>query len=176
MKASNPDNGVWAPGSVQRDPNGVVVAKYPHFGPDRAKSGSIIVGPDGCRFVNEATPYQPFVNQMHERGIGNAWFIAGRGYLRNYGMGLALPAPLPVERFIRNGYLTEGATLGDLAQKIGVDLVALAATVARFDAHAKDGRDPDFDRGGNAYDQSQGDWEIAPAHPNLGPIGPSLIM
>lgn len=170
MGESNPDNGVWAPVSVLRDADGKILAKYPHFGPDRAKPGSIIVGPDGKRFVNEAAPYQPFVNTMHEQGIEKAWFIASHSYLRNYGMGLALPAPLPFRKFVRNGYLIEAPALDELARKIGVDPATLAATVSVYNANVVKGIDPEFQRGQTSYDHSQGDFETS-GHPNLGPVG-----
>lgn len=172
MGPDNPDNGVWAPVSVLRNDAGDIVAKYPHFGPDRAKPGSIIVDGEGRRFVNEAAPYQPFVNRMHERRIRTAWFIAGRAYLRNYGMGLALPAPLPMRRHVQSGYLIEADTLEALAARIGVDGRTLVETIERFNRDAAEERDPEFLRGANIYDHSQGDWEIAPRHPNLAPVGP----
>jgi hypothetical protein len=53
----NPENGVWAPVSVIRRKDGSI-DKYPHFGLDRGKPGSIIVdsrgrrcGIVGCRSV-----------------------------------------------------------------------------------------------------------------------------
>ncbi|MCU1223489.1 MAG: hypothetical protein JWQ42_1582 [Edaphobacter sp.] len=42
----NPENGVWAPVSVIRRKDGSI-DKYPHFGPDRGKPGSIIVDSRG---------------------------------------------------------------------------------------------------------------------------------
>lgn len=167
----NPDNGIWAPVSAIRDAKGEVQSVYPHFGPDRGKPGSLIVGPDGTRFADEASPYQDFVNVMHERRIGTAWFIGDRAFLRSYGMGIALPAPLPFRKFVRNGYLVEGRSLDELASRIGVPAAALAATVTRFNAHAARGEDPDFNRGGNIYDNAQGDFDHQP-NPNLRPLGP----
>lgn len=164
----NIDNGVWAPVSVIRGKSGEIVDKYPHFGPDRAKPGSLIVDAQGDRFANEAAPYQVFVNAMHSKNVRKAWFIADKAFLRRYGMGFALPAPMPFRHLVREGYLIEAHSFADLADQISVDRVALANTLSRFNEAAAIGRDTDFGRGSNIYDQSQGD----PGHnpPNLRPL------
>lgn len=165
----NAANGVWAPCSALRDADGNVVTVYPHFGPDRGKPGSIIVDPAGKRFYDEAAPYQDFVNAMNERGLTTAWFIAERPALRRYGMGLALPAPLPIGRLIKAGYLIEAPTLPELAARIGVPAEALCATVAAFNESARVGVDAEFGKGSNIYDNAQGDPGHKP-NPNLGPL------
>jgi succinate dehydrogenase/fumarate reductase flavoprotein subunit len=165
----NPDNGVWAPISIMRGGSGNILSKYPHFGPDRGKPGSIIVDLEGERFANEAAPYQDFVNVMHGRGIGKAWFIGDHRFLRNYGMGIALPAPLPYSKFIRNGYLIAAPSMRALAAKIQVDPDALQRTVDAFNRHAAQGEDPAFGRGVNIYDNAQGDFDHKP-NPNLAPV------
>ncbi|MCK9506506.1 MAG: FAD-dependent oxidoreductase, partial [Porticoccaceae bacterium] len=53
LGAVNPENGVWAPVSIMINKDGSL-SKYPHFGPDRGKPGSIIVDQSGKRFANEA--------------------------------------------------------------------------------------------------------------------------
>jgi len=169
MPEPNADNGIWAPISLVRDASGTVVSKYPHFGPDRGKPGSLIVGPDGRRFADEAAPYQDFVNAMVERNIGTAWFIGDHRFVRSYGMGIALPAPLPLRPHVDSGYLISAPTLPALAARIGLDPDALAATVARFNTHAAEGQDPEFGRGSTAYDNIQGDFGHAP-NPNLAPV------
>lgn len=168
LGAVNGDNGVWAPVSGRTLPRGGV-QKYPHFGPDRAKPGSIIVDGDGRRFMNEAAPYVPFVHRMQERGIRKAFFLGDRTMLRRYGMGLALPAPYPVGRLIRDGYLIEAPTIAALATKLGIDAQTLEQTVADFNGPARDGKDPAFHRGENVYDHSQGDF-THPLNPNVAPL------
>ena len=164
----NAANGIWAPCSAHVDRLGRIISVFPHFG-DRGKPGEIIVGTDGRRFINEACSYQDFGNAMNARKIESAWLIADRTALRKYGIGLALPAPLPFRRYVRDGYLIEGRTLADLAAKIGVPADRLERTIAEFNANALHGKDPEFGRGTNAYNHMQGD----PAHkpnPNLGPL------
>ncbi len=165
----NPDNGIWAPVSLVRDASGKVVSKFPHFGPDRGKPGTIIVAPDGKRFANEASPYQDFTNVMHRDNIGTAWLICDHRMLREYGVGIALPRPLPYKQHIKSGYLKTGRTIAELADAIGIDPGALEATVSAFNRHAAEGNDPDFQRGGNIYDNAQGDFEHKP-NPNLAPL------
>lgn len=165
----NPENGVWAPMSLLPLSDGSV-RKYPHFGPDRAKPGSIVVDTTGKRFVNEAAPYPAFVRAMHEQGITTAYFIANKKFLRKYGMGFALPSPYPIDTFIRRGYLVKAPTIEELATKIGLDPAVLAHTVDEFDETAGTGSDPVFHRGENNYDPTQGDPDHKP-NPNLDSVG-----
>jgi succinate dehydrogenase/fumarate reductase flavoprotein subunit len=171
MAAPNRSNGIWAPVSTLERPGKGKARMYPHFGIDRAKPGSIIIGSDGCRFANEAAPYQQFVEAMHDSGNEVAWLIGDRSFLRTYGMGMAFPAPMPVGRYLRNGYLIKASTLSELASKLNVDRDSLQKTVAEFNAFASDGSDPFFRRGESAHDRSLGDRQVRP-NPNLGPIGP----
>jgi succinate dehydrogenase/fumarate reductase flavoprotein subunit len=164
----NPENGVWAPISVMKNSDGTV-SNYPHFGPDRAKPGSIIVDTQGHRFANESAPYQTFVHAMHARGITSAYFIANRRFARAYGMGFAFPAPYPIGSLIRKGYLIEAPELADLAKKLSIDPVAFVRTVREFNDHAKQGKDPAFGRGSNVYDKFLGDPANAP-NPSLAPL------
>ncbi len=165
---ANEANGIWAPCSAHRDRHGRIISVFPHFG-DRGKPGEIIVDGSGRRFINEASSYQKFGNWMNRQGVESAWLIADQTALRKYGIGLALPAPLPFGHYIRDGYLIEGRTIRALAERIGVPADQLERTVAEFNANALHGRDPEFGRGGNAFDLMQGDPAHAP-NPNLGPL------
>jgi succinate dehydrogenase/fumarate reductase flavoprotein subunit len=168
LGAINPENGVWAPISVLKNKDGSI-SKYPHFGPDRAKPGSIIVDTQGRRFANESAPYQAFVHAMHERAITSAYFIASRKFARTYGMGFAFAAPYPIRHLIRNGYLVEAPTIAALATKLSIDPAILEQTITEFNRHAKQGNDPAFRRGGNVYDQFVGDPTNKP-NPSLAPL------
>ena len=165
----NDANGVWAPCSARRDAQGRILSVYPHFGPDRAKPGVVIVDSEGKRFANEASPYQNFVNLMNARGMRSAWFIGDHAALRKYGMGIAMPGPLPYKHLVRDGYLIQAATIGELATKIGVPPKALEQTISQFNDHARHGKDPEFDKGGNIYDNALGDYRHSP-NPNVGPV------
>jgi succinate dehydrogenase/fumarate reductase flavoprotein subunit len=166
MAPPNNANGVWAPCSAHRDDRRNIVSIYPHFGPDRAKPGVIIVDSEGRRFANEAAPYQDFVNIMNDRKIHTAWFIGDHVALRSYGMGIAMAAPLPYKHLIRDGYLIKAASIAELAESIDVPAATLQETVNRFNKHAETGVDPDFGKGSNIYDNALGDFSLSP-NPNL---------
>jgi predicted oxidoreductase len=72
--------------------------------------------------------------------------------------------------FLADGYLTEAATLDELAQKLGIDAAGLTATVAQVNRYAQTGVDPDFHRGVTAYQQNIGDATAGTKNPNLGPL------
>jgi len=84
-------------------------------------------------------------------------------------MGLIRPGIGSRRRFIDAGYLHQGSTIEALARSIGVPEAALAEEVARHNRYAAEGHDPDFGKGGNAYDHHQGDAAHAP-NPCLGPL------
>lgn len=160
---------IWTPVSVLRKPDGSET-KYPHIFIDRAMPGCIAVGPDGRRFVNEGASYQNFVGTMHRRGFTKVHLIAGRQFLRTYGMGLAKPFPFRVAPFIQAGYLIEAPTLAELARRIGVDPSVLEATVQRFNRDAQKGEDPEFGKGGDPHSRARGDATHQP-NPSVAPVG-----
>ena len=45
-----------------------------------------------------------------------AWLLCDHKALRNYGLGCVAPAPLPIGRHLRSGYLKRGATVAELAR------------------------------------------------------------
>ncbi len=155
---------------------------WPHI-VDRQKPGFICVTRDGKRFFDESAPYHDFIPALVKacaaQGQKDAccYMIADYRTIRRYGMGFAKPAPVPFRQHVRSGYLLEGATLADIAQQAGIDAAQLEATVARFNEHARKGEDPDFGRGQNIYDHSQGDPDHKP-NPNLGPVehGPFFAL
>ncbi|VWX50035.1 FAD-dependent oxidoreductase [Novosphingobium sp. 9U] len=165
----NISNGIWAPCSAHRAKDGTIKSVFPHFGPDRGKPGTIIVDTEGRRIGNEASPYQEFVSHMNASGIRKAWFIGTKVALRKYGMGVAMPAPLPYRHLVRDGYLIEAGTIPGLAHKLGIPKANFEQTIARFNEFAARGEDPDFGRGSNSYDNAQGDFNHTP-NPNLAPL------
>jgi len=59
-------------------------------------------------------------------------------------------------------YIFRADTVQALAQKIQVPAEALAGTVASINRYSKAGQDPEFGRGGNAYDRFFGDPTVKP--------------
>jgi succinate dehydrogenase/fumarate reductase flavoprotein subunit len=128
---------------------------------------------DGGRFCNEGNGYHDYVAAMLAavppgREVAS-WLICTRAFQRRYGLGIARPTPLPVEPYIRSGYITAGATVAELATRCGIDPAGLAATLAEYNRHARDGQDPAFGRGSTPYNRLQGDPTHGP-NPCVVPI------
>lgn len=168
MLTDNLLNALGTPVSAHRDANGKLTV-FPHFAYDRHLPGSIVVGPDGKRFVNEARDYQKFIAAMHTNGFDHVWLIADADFLKRYGMGLQRPFPYTVGQYVRDGYLIRSDTIGDLASRLAIEPAVLTATVARYNNSAREGRDPEFQRGEDAYSRVMGDATRAPS-PTVGPI------
>jgi len=168
---NGPSGAVWMPVSLLPQPGGGTVP-FPHM-IDRNKPGFIVVNQHGKRFVNEAVSYQDFVEAMQAESAGGkelvTWLIADHRAARKYGIGAAAAYPMPLGRHLRSGYLKRGATVAELAGKIGVDPATLTATVERFNQHAKDGRDPDLHKGEDIYQNFMGDWAHKP-NANVAPL------
>ena len=150
---------------------------------ERALPGGIMVNQGGERYLNEAASYHIVGQQMARREAehGDAsptWFVFDADYRRKYPAGPLLPV-LP--DWAQNGMvktiMKKADSLAELADQIGVQPAALEATIARFNTHAANGEDPDFQRGQAAYDKMYGDPSVTP-NPCLAPIdkGPFYAM
>jgi succinate dehydrogenase/fumarate reductase flavoprotein subunit len=144
----------WCPVSLVPYRNGRT-GTFPHI-MDRAKPGSIGVRRDGKRFVNEANGYYDYVEGLikatPEGEPVEAW--------------QAKPLPVPLFPYLRSGYLKKGNTIEELAAECGIDPQGLAATVAEFNENARQGLDPDFDRGASEFNRYGGDAKNTP-NPSL---------
>jgi succinate dehydrogenase/fumarate reductase flavoprotein subunit len=166
-----PHAAAWVPASVTTRPD-KSTGVMPHF-IDRAKPGVIAVSPEGRRFTNEGNSYHDFVQAMVKacagRGDTFAWLLCDHKALRSYGLGCVAPAPLPIGRHLRNGYLKSGASIAELATKLGIAPATLEHTVAEFNRHAAKGEDPAFGKGSKAYNRYQGDASVTP-NPCVAPL------
>ncbi len=173
VRGDFPHAGAWAPVSrvpQSKGPDG----HFPHL-IERAKPGLIMVRRDGRRFGNEANSYHDLMQALFRATPSGeapeAFMIVDHAFLRRYGLGRVRPRPFPVGPWLANGYLRRGGTLAALATACGVDPVALEATVARYNAAAQRGEDPEFGRGEGPYNRIQGEASQQP-NPCVRPIGP----
>ncbi|MBP7001517.1 FAD-dependent oxidoreductase [Amaricoccus sp.] len=167
-------NAFWAPISVRKRKDGSMAA-FPHFVLDRSKPGTVCVGKDGRRFVNESRSYHEFVAAMYAANTDGstipAFILCDSVALRKYGLGMVRPGGGDVKPFLADGYLVEAPTLAALAGKLGIDPAGLAETAQRMNAFAAAGVDADFHRGETVYERANGDAEAGTKNPTLGPIG-----
>ncbi|MCJ2183569.1 FAD-binding protein [Novosphingobium sp. 1949] len=146
---------------------------FPHI-IDRGKPGIIGVLSTGKRFCNEADGYYDDTSAMVEQAPQGeeveSWLICDHRFQRRYGLGHSRPFPVPAGPSVRSGYLKRVRTIAGLAEQCGVDPAALTATVERFNAFARTGEDPDFGRGGTAYNRKNGDPLHRGPNPCVAPI------
>jgi 3-oxosteroid 1-dehydrogenase len=145
---------------------------------EKSLPGNIFINGNGERFTNEAAPYVDVVVAMYEdqKKTGKTipgWMVFDAAYRRSYiagpvGPGKAMPDHrLP--RKLREKFLVKAPTLDALAEKIGVPKERLRATVDRFNAFARKGKDEDYGRGESASDRYYGDDRVKP-NPCLAPL------
>jgi 3-oxosteroid 1-dehydrogenase len=120
----------------------------PQFEWGRGAPASIVINRKGLRFANEALPYNDFPKAFGTYDPDAVEFPnAGPGFLifdqtvrdaqRILSMLPGQPDP---------GWVVKAESVGELAERIGVDRATLEATVARYNEHARLGADPDFGR------------------------------
>jgi succinate dehydrogenase/fumarate reductase flavoprotein subunit len=170
----------WAPASLFRRADGSR-GVFPHTVTDRAKPGVIAVNAAGRRFVNEALSYHEFVLAMLRDGNGEPerpfYLICDRSFLWSYGLGRIKPFTRSYRRYVKSGELVEARSIEGLSAQIGIVPASLTATIANYNAQAKQGRDPEFGRGSTIYQRHLGDPSHKP-NPCVAPIvrAPFLAM
>ena len=124
--------------------------------------GSITIGADGRRFLNEALNYHDAsrvfgavdAHRLAPKG-SPAWLVFDRLYLDSYPVAGSTPGQ-PAN------WMTEADSVDQLAAKIDVDPRALANQIARFNEDADCGVDRDFGRGSTPQDKFLGDASVSP--------------
>lgn len=165
------DSAAWMPVTEVDFGNGRK-GVFPHL-LDRYKPGVIGVLRTGQRFTNESNSYHDVgvaltraCEGMDETAM---WLICDRTALSKYGLGYVKPAPMPIGRFLRNGYLVQGHTLAELAAATGIDPVGLERTISQYNGPAASGQDPAFQRGRTTFNRYLADPEHQP-NPCVAPI------
>ncbi len=135
---------------------------------ERALPGAIIVNANGERYMNEAASYHIAGQQMLACDSDSArtipsWMVFDAKYRASYPVGPVIPDfPDWMQPASIAAALTRAQTLEELAQRTQLPPERLKATIARFNANARQGIDPDFKRGESAYDRYYGDPKVAP--------------
>ena len=138
---------------------------------ERSRPGSIIVNAAGRRFCNEATNYNAIVGAFHaidpaSLGYPNipAFLVFDQAFRDRGPVADSVPgSPLP-------DWMWRADSLSSLAAAIGVDAEGLIDTVARFNAAAGLGHDPEFQRGETSFERASGDLTRVDARANLAPL------
>ncbi|MBV9996727.1 MAG: FAD-dependent oxidoreductase [Caulobacteraceae bacterium] len=133
-----------------------------------AKPHSMVVNAAGERFMDEAGSYMETGQRVYAQGAVPCWAILESRHRQRYFWGRVAPGMTP-SAWLSSGYMKKADTLEDLARQCGVDPAGLRRSVERFNAAAATGLDPDFRRGGRAYDRFYGDPTHRP-NPCLGSI------
>ncbi|MEO7079034.1 MAG: 3-oxosteroid 1-dehydrogenase, partial [Rhodococcus sp. (in: high G+C Gram-positive bacteria)] len=145
---------------------------------ERTLPGGIMVNTAGKRFLNEAAPYVEAVHMMYggEYGIGEGpgdniptWMIIDQRYRDRYIFAGLTPKKRFPSRWLESGVVVKADTVAELAEKTGMPVDQLTATVERFNGFARSGVDEDFRRGDSGYDKYYGDKTNKP-NPSLGVI------
>jgi succinate dehydrogenase/fumarate reductase flavoprotein subunit len=165
------DSAAWMPVSKVDYGHGEI-GVFPHL-LDRYKPGVIGVLRNGKRFANESNSYHDVGVDMIRACDGQSetamWLVCDKTTLGKYGLGFVKPAPMPIGKFIRNGYLISGNTLSELAQAAGLDAQGLEETVREYNLGAVHGHDAQFGRGTTAFNRYLADPEQQP-NPCVAPI------
>jgi succinate dehydrogenase/fumarate reductase flavoprotein subunit len=160
----------WVPGSrfVRKDGSKGV---FPHTVTDRGKPGLIAVDSSGRRFVNEALSYHEFVLAMLRNASSAvpAYLVCDSAFLWKYGLGRVKPFSLSYKAEVASGYLHRANSIEELASRLNLPPQVLQDTVNTYNRGAERGEDPQFGRGGDAYQRHLGDSDVKP-NPCVAPI------
>ncbi len=162
------DDAWWGPTSI--DPEGT---PFFHVG-ERGYPGSLMVNKKGKRFTNESASYVVVVHQMFEKHKIDdqhmpCYFIFDQRFKNRYLFGTIFPGQKFPRSYYEFGYIKKADTVSELAYRLNVEENNLVETIARFNEFARTGKDLDFRRGENAYDNYYGDPKVFPNH-NLAPL------
>ncbi len=169
------DEAWWTPVSlVPKSPFSwvlVVEKSLPH---------GLFVNQNGERFTNEAAPYIDVVNGMYEDAAKTGaaeprWFHVFDATYRKSSVagpiapGKVMPDSQLPRRYRDGSYLYRADTIEALCDRLGIPAATVRDTIARFNAQALRGEDPDFNRGRSVQDRYYGDPNVKP-NCALGPV------
>lgn len=136
-----------------------------------AKPHAILVDQSGQRYLNEASSYMTYCQNMLARNktvpASPSWLVMDSQYLSKYMLVGTMVGKKKIREWVAAGFLKTGDTVEALAKTIGVDAQALSATVDRFNGFVDQDCDEDFHRGEREYARWLGDYLHKPS-PTLG--------
>lgn len=136
--------------------NNTIVGNFSGFdaGMYRGLPGSVVVNAKGERIGNESGAYDVFNRAFGRFDTGEAsmanipaFFICDSSYTSAYKLPGQTEVGDPIPEFFVSSESLEG-----LAETLGIDAANLAAEIAEFNENASQGVDPQFNRGGHAFD------------------------
>jgi 3-oxosteroid 1-dehydrogenase len=138
---------------------------------ERTNPRSIMVNRTAKRFCNEAANYNALGGAFHHFDPVAfdyvnlpCWLIFDHAYKLRYPVATQPAGPDAAP------WMQTAPTLQALGHALGIDGNQLEATVASFNANARNGVDPEFHRGVSAYDVFNGDRSKEGFFQTLGPI------
>lgn len=138
-----------------------------------AKPHAILVDQSGQRYLNEASSYMTYCQEMLARNrtvpAAPSWMVFDSQYLKKYMLAGTMPGKKKLAEWEQSGFLKKGETVETLAEVISVEAAVLAQTVSRFNGFVDQNRDDDFHRGEREYARWLGDYLHQPS-PTLGRI------
>ncbi len=161
----------WLQSSQEMAAHGQGKANYLIGNSERTRPRSILVNRDAKRFVNEAANYNAIGPVLHNFDANTHdytnlpfWIIVDQTYVEKYRFFNA------TTKGVVPDWATRADTIEALGDAIGLDGSVLAETVERFNKDVANGRDTEFGRGDQTYDQFWGDKEFDGVYRTLGPI------
>lgn len=157
----------WAPTiKVPRDDKAYVLFA------ERSLPGNVIVNKAGERFANEAYPYLESGYSMYDASSVPSFCIFDSTFRAKYPFGPLLPGSVQGDDKLPDevrALLFKADSIEELANKLGIDVSGLRATIEKNNQYAAKGKDPEFGRGDSYYDQYYGDNSIG-LNPCIAPI------
>lgn len=139
---------------------------------ERTRPHSIMVNGRGRRFTNEAVNYNAFGSSFHEMDTTSfeytnmpAWLVFDQIYATSYGLAGRFRGEGPVPSWI-----VSAPSITELAEKLAIPVDNFTDTIARWNAIAADGDDPDFGRGRSVNDRWWGDPKKLGTETTIGPV------
>ncbi len=172
------DQGWWAPTMIMPSQSSGNFEEVHQAIFDVGRPFSVCVNRNGDRFVDESCSYDQFGKAMVEDQLKTGantpcWHIFDATFRAKFTAGGFLPTAIMPDNSIPidwwDHYIFKADTIGELAGKIDLEPSKLEDVVKRMNEYAASGTDPEFNRGGNIYDQAFGDPTVKP-NPCLGAI------